>query len=152
MFFKEEKNNFQYLFLSSSWQVFFTSGAWETEAEKMSELEQLRQEAEQLRNQIRVRIVNCLFSVIKFLLGGNKLKRSINCSCLTRAELKIFSEYLKKIRKTIGIMKWIGSISWTKCCISCWSLLSFGARAVCVSASFMFWVFKNRREQWTSRT
>lgn len=34
MFFKEEKNNFQYLFFSSSWQVFFTSGAWEIEAEE----------------------------------------------------------------------------------------------------------------------
>jgi len=34
----------------------------------MSELEQLRQEAEQLRNQIRVRIANCWFFMIKFLL------------------------------------------------------------------------------------
>lgn len=34
----------------------------------MSELEQLRQEAEQLRNQIRVRITNSLFFMMKFLL------------------------------------------------------------------------------------
>lgn len=34
LFFEEEKNNFQCFFLPSSWQVFFTSGVWEIEAEE----------------------------------------------------------------------------------------------------------------------
>lgn len=99
MFSKEEKNNFQYLFLSSSWQVFFTSGVWEAEAgeDEWAGAVTAGGRAAAKPNQSK----NCQLLVFhdETPPSWEKTVKICQLFCLTHAEFKVFSEYLSKNQK-----------------------------------------------------